>query len=156
MRALRNAITFAVPVAGMIMVLTAVLVVTSPRTELALVVLGLLLVEGGVWRVAGPVLPNERRYLALRAESIRFIAMIRQLNAAAISAREQKTPGARQTLEETTRAMHRSVDRMVAVAGRPSTELPADAAIKLPSDDGEPHDAMAGASEGASVSPDSE
>ncbi|HKJ91607.1 MAG TPA: hypothetical protein VJ957_00500 [Longimicrobiales bacterium] len=135
MRTLRNSITFAIPVAGMIMVLTAVLIVASPRAELALVVLGLLLVEGGVWRLAGSVLPNERRYLALRAESTRFIAMVRQLNAAAIALREQETAGARLALEETKRSMHRSVDRMVAVAGRPAEEVPPDAPIELPEED---------------------
>ncbi|MEJ2215321.1 MAG: hypothetical protein P8099_01785 [Gemmatimonadota bacterium] len=136
MRKLRNAIIFAVPVLGMAIVLSAVLVVASPRAELGLVVLGLLLVEGGVWRLAGSMLPNERRYLALRAEGNRFLAMIRHLNAAAIAVRQQETPGARMALEETKRAMHRSVDRMVAVAGRPVEEVPADAPIELPEEDG--------------------
>lgn len=132
MRKLRNIITFAVPVAGMVIVLLAVLVVEPPRTELGLVVLGLLLVEGGVWRLAGPVLPNERRYLALRAESNRFITLVRQLNAEAVALRQQETPGARLAMDETKRAMHRSVERMVAVAGRPVDEMPADAPIELP------------------------
>jgi enoyl-CoA hydratase/carnithine racemase len=136
MRTLRNAITFATPIAGMVMVLAAVLVVVSPQAKLALVVLGLLLVEGGVWRLAGSVLPNERRYLALRAESNRFVAMVRQLNSAAIAVRQLETPGARMALEETKRAMHRSVDRMVAVAGRTSEEVPADAPIELPDGEG--------------------
>lgn len=135
MRKLRNVITFAIPVAGMVLVLTAVLLAASPRTELALVVLGLLLVEGGVWRLAGSMLPNERRYLALRAESNRFIAMIRQLNAAAVAVRSDETTGARAILEETKRAMHRSVERMVVVAGWPSDEVPADAPIELPAEE---------------------
>lgn len=151
MRKLRNAIIFAVPVLGMVIVLSAVLVVASPRVELGLVVLGLLLVEGGVWRLAGSMLPNERRYLALRAEGNRFLAMIRQLNAAAIAVRQQETPGARMALEETKRAMHRSVDRMVAVAGRPMEEVPVDAPIELPEEDGVSTPAAASkASSGAS------
>lgn len=132
MRKFRNVVTFATPVAGMVLVLAAVLLVRSSRAELALVVLGLLLVEGGVWRLAGSVLPNERQYLALRAESNRFIAMVRQLNSAAVALRREETPGARMAMEEMKRAMHRSVERMVLVAGRPSSEVPADAAIELP------------------------
>ncbi len=132
MRKLRNVVSFVIPVAGMVIVLAAVLVVGSPRVELGLVVVGLLLVEGGVWRLAGAALPSERRYLALRAESNRFIAMVRQLNAAAVALRFEDSAAAKRMLEETKRAMHRSVERMVVVAGRPVDEVPADAPIELP------------------------
>lgn len=132
MRTLRNVILFTIPVVGMLMVLGAVLVVGSPGTELVLVLVGLLLVEGGVWRMASSVLPNERRYVAMRAESNRFVAMVRQLNAAAIALRGEETAGARLALEETKRAMHRSVERMAVVAGRSLEEVAADAPIELP------------------------
>lgn len=144
MRTLRNVITFAIPVAGMVLVLGAVLFAIALRTQLIMAVVGLLLVEGGVWRIAGSILPNERRYLALRAEGDRFIALIRQLNAAAVSLHEHESNGARLAIDETRSAMHRSVERMVAVAGRPAEELPPDAPIELPAeDDGEGADAGA-------------
>ncbi len=131
MRTLRNVITFAIPVLGMVLVLSGVMFAISLQTQLILVVIGLLLVEGGVWRMAGSILPNERQFLALRAEGDRFIGLIRQLNAAALSLREQETDGARLALEETKAAMHRSVERMVAVAGRPAEEAPPEASIEV-------------------------
>ncbi len=132
MRTLRNAILFTVPVAGMILVLSGVLFAISLQTQLVLVVVGLLLVEGGVWRLAGKILPNERTYLALREEGERFISLMRQLNAAAVSLRESETDGARLAMDETKAEMHRSVERMVVVAGVPVDELPPDAPIELP------------------------
>ncbi|MEJ2679728.1 MAG: hypothetical protein P8174_11755, partial [Gemmatimonadota bacterium] len=131
--------------AGMVLVLVAVLVVGSPGTELGLVLVGLLLVEGGVWRIASSVLPDERRYVALREESNRFVAMVRQLNAAAIALCGEETAGARLALEETKRAMHRSVERMVVLAGRSAEDVPADAPVELP-DEAQPGRAASAAS----------
>lgn len=159
MRTLRNVITFAIPVAGMVLVLGAVLFAIALRTQLVMAVVGLLMVEGGVWRIAGSILPNERRYLALRAEGDRFIALIRQLNAAAVSLHEQASDGARLAMEETRSAMHRSVERMVAVAGRPAEELPPDAPIALPAEEDDEEGETTGAADAvatATSAPDDE
>ena len=51
--------------------------------QVAIVILGLLLLEAGVWKLAHHVLPSERQYHALRDETDGFITLVRQLNAAA-------------------------------------------------------------------------
>ena len=125
MRKLRRLLQFLVPAVGMALVLGAVLFGERVIVQLFLVVAGLLLTEAGFWRLAEPVLPDERRYAALRAETDHFITLVRQLNATAVSFAGGDEAGARFAIEEVGTAMHRSVDRMMAFAGKTSGEVSA-------------------------------
>ena len=118
MRKLRRLLHLAVPAVGMALVIGAVLFGDSLPVQLFLVVAGLLLTEAGLWRLADPFLPDERRFLALRAETDHFMALVRQLNAAALALGGGDDQGSRFALDEVRTEMHRSVDRMADFAGK--------------------------------------
>lgn len=118
MRKLRRSLHMLVPAMGMALVIGAVLFGEPLAVQLFLVVAGLLMTEAGLWRLADPVLPDERKYLALRKESDHFITLVRQLNTAALAMADGDDRGSRFALDEVQTEMHRSVDRMVHFAGK--------------------------------------
>lgn len=122
MRKFRRILQMFVPAIGMALVIGAVLFGQSLAIQLFLVVAGLLLTEAGLWRLADPFLPDERKYLALRSETDHFTALVRQLNAAALAVDEGSHRASPLALEEVKAEMHRSVDRMVNVAGKTDAE----------------------------------
>lgn len=127
-RKLRRTLHMAVPAVGMALVIGAVLFGESVAVQLFLVVAGLLLTEAGLWRLADPILPDERKYVALRTEADHFITLVRQLNAAAVSMDEGDARGSRFAIDELQTEMHRSIDRMVSFAGKTREEVEPDAA----------------------------
>ena len=128
MRQLRRILHLIVPAVGMALVIGAVLFGESLPVQLFLVFAGLLLTEAGLWRLADPFLPDERKYLALRAETDHFMALVRQLNTAALALEGEDHGGPHFALDEVRTEMHRSIDRMVNFAGKTPTEAPPDEA----------------------------
>ena len=122
MRKLRRILHLTVPAVGMALVIGAVLFGESLPVQLFLVLAGLLLTEAGIWRLADPLLPDERKYLALRAETEHFMTLVRQLNAAAVALDDGEERGPRFALDEVRTEMHRSIDRMVNFAGKAGEE----------------------------------
>lgn len=55
------------------------------QQQLPLALIGVLLMEAGVWGLSSKVFPNERRYIDLREEGDNIIELIRKLNAAAVA-----------------------------------------------------------------------
>lgn len=128
MRRIRRTIEILIPVLGMLIVLGALLFILELRTQIIVTIVGLLLIEVGVWDLARPLLPNERQYHALRTEVDGFIALVRRLNAAALEADDVDSPEARRSLEDVRTEMTRAVDRMAMVAGRTDAEIRLDRA----------------------------
>lgn len=124
MRKLRRILHLVVPAVGMALVIGAVIFGESVWVQLFLVIAGLMLTEAGLWRLAEPILPDERRYLALRAETDHFTALVRQLNATALALHDGEEQGSRFALQEVQREMHRSIDRMIGFAGKTADEAP--------------------------------
>lgn len=121
MRNLRKTMAIALPILGTALVFAAILVpalATNLQLQIAVVLVGILIIEAGVWKLTAKILPNERKYLALRAEVDSFISRIRTLNAQGMRLRENDTEENREALRETVAALHESVDRMAEVAGR--------------------------------------
>ncbi|RMH21880.1 MAG: hypothetical protein D6701_01920 [Gemmatimonadetes bacterium] len=118
MRTLRRTIEVGLPILGMVVVFGAVLAIPATRIQLQLLVvlLGVLMIEAGVWGLTAQVLPNERRYTALRAEVDGFIDLVRELNAAATddAGAAERSP----RFEAALAKMHASVDRMAELAGQ--------------------------------------
>lgn len=123
-RKLRRILHLIVPAVGMALVIGAVLFGESLAIQLFLVVAGLLLTEAGLWRLADPILPDERKYVALRNEADHFMTLVRQLNTAAVSLDEGNGQGPRFAIDELQTEMHRSIDRMVTFAGKTTDEVP--------------------------------
>ena len=122
MRKLRNILHLIVPVMGMALVIGAVIFGETLWIQLFLVAAGLLLTESGIWRAAGRMLPDERKYAALRTETDHFVALVRQLNTAALALDKGDEETPRFAIDEVRTEMHRSVDRMVEYAGKVDPE----------------------------------
>lgn len=119
MRRIRRTVELALPIAGVVLVLGAVLLLPGHlAAQLAVVLLGLLLIEAGVWHLASPVLPSERRYVALRREVDGFILLVRRLNRATLALATEASAANRAKLLEVRDEMLESVRRMEQVAGQ--------------------------------------
>jgi len=105
----------------MVLVFTAILVPTislNLQLQIIVVLVGLLILEAGVWRLTEKILPNERKYTALREEVDAFIDRIRVLNAQGGKLRAEETVAELEAFQNTISALHESVDRMAELAGR--------------------------------------
>ncbi|GMR13830.1 MAG: hypothetical protein BMS9Abin29_2049 [Gemmatimonadota bacterium] len=127
MRTIRKTIELGTPILGMVTVFAAVLLIPPPHLQLQLVVVlvGVLLIEAGVWGLTNPFLPNERQFLPLREEVDDFIDLVRQLNAAAIEKRSGRE-GAEADFDENLADLHSSVRRMGQLAGGGTDEGPSE------------------------------
>ena len=117
MRTVRRTVDLILPVVGIVLVLGAVLFLwQNLYLQLSIVILGIFLIEAGIWKLAHPLLPTARRYHALRAELDDFIQLVRRLNTAAVRTGTNTTddPAVAAVRAE----MISSVDRMVSYAGQ--------------------------------------
>ncbi len=124
-RWLRTALEISLPMLGVAVVLSAVLFLGEVHTQLTVVVGGILLIEGGVWKAARCLLPSERQYLPLRREVDQFIVLIRALNSAALAVKSTNAPEHHQALEGIQQLMRQAVDRMAELAGKTDAEVDA-------------------------------
>ena len=116
-RKIRRGIEIALPILGMGIIFGSVLFgPNNLQLQVLLVLIGVLILEAGVWGLTGGILPNERRYLALREEGDHFLGLIRVLNAAAVARDEGQEDDAR--FREARAQMHTSVERMAELAGQ--------------------------------------
>lgn len=142
MRRLREALQIGLPLLGMAVLFASVVMVPAGQRvpQLIVVLIGILILEAGVWGLTHPFLPEERKYLALREEGDFFISLIRELNAAAIS-EERDTEAGEKRFKEVLSVMHVSVEHMGVVAGIADTDegldLPSGGEGAGPPDEGE-------------------
>ena len=116
-RKIRRGIEIALPILGMGIIFRSVLFgPNNLQFQVLLVLIGVLILEAGVWGLTGGILPNKRRYLALREEGDHFLGLIRVLNAAAATRDEGQEDDAR--FREARAQMHTSVERMAEIAGQ--------------------------------------
>lgn len=114
---IRRKVDGILPVLGIVLVLGAVLFLwRSLLLQVTVVVVGIFLIEAGIWKLAHPLLPTARKYRALRDEVDEFIQLVRRLNTAAIE-RQTGVGEAEERLEAVRAEMLASVDRMVTYAG---------------------------------------
>ncbi len=126
MRFLRQCIDIALPLLGVAVILGSVLFVRENlKTQLAIVGIGMVLIELGVWKAAHRLLPNERKFNALRAEGDRFIGLVRKLNQAALALREAESPENKESFGAVQDEMRQAIQRMSNVAGKTDKEIAA-------------------------------
>lgn len=124
MRKLRTIINNALPFIGVALILGAVLILREDLSiQIAIVGLGMLMIELGVWKFGHKVLPSERKYLALRAETDRFIQLVRKLNTAALAVKAYESPETREAFQQVQETMRLAIGRMAEVAGKTDAEL---------------------------------
>jgi hypothetical protein len=101
--------------AGLILIVGGIMMPIPLRFQVMSVVLGILFYQTALLRMYDRFLPNERKYLALRAETDRLLNLVRDMNQAAVTARSMGMD--RQGyVEPIVRQMHATVDRMPLVA----------------------------------------
>ena len=118
---LRAVISVGMNLVGMVIVFVAVLtpqVSANLQLQVIVVLIGVLLIQGAVWKFTNPFLPSERKYDDLRNEVDDFIDLVRELNEAAVSARQTRALEAADAVEQVLTKMHLSVDQMGRLAGR--------------------------------------
>ena len=93
------------------------------QAQLGVMVIGVLLLEAGVWDLTPKLLPDERCYLGLRNELDHMIELTRALNGAAIAAGATRADD--EAFRESLARMHASVDRMAELAGQETDANPA-------------------------------
>lgn len=130
MRAIRKAVDLGLPIIGVVLVLAAVIFFfQNLYLQIAIVLVGLVLIEAGIWNLASPILPSERKYIALRNEVDDFIKLVRRLNKATLELAGDPQPHNRARLLQVRDEMLHSVRRMETYAGRedvqPGTPLDA-------------------------------
>lgn len=123
MRAFRKYLDIGLPIIGTVIVLAGALLLMNLYARMAAVIFGVFLIEAGVWKLADPLLPNERKFGALRSEVDDFIVLVRRLNTAALEIQAGDV-NAEARFDGTRLAMLESVDRMTAFAGDPTVPTP--------------------------------
>jgi hypothetical protein len=130
MRSIRRFSQIFLTLAGAATVMYAVMRVEPLRDRLLIAMLGLLIMELGIWQITRVFFPNEREFKPLREETDYFLKLVRRLNTAAI--RLQKGSATAQAdIDRVRDEMNHSVDRMCRLAGRTEEEMPA-TSVKTP------------------------
>jgi hypothetical protein len=122
MRRIRGSFHFALTVGGMMLVGYAVVYTEPLYDRILLAVLGLVLLEAGIWRITQSIFPNERAYRPLRRETDYFIKLVRRLNSTARAAQRGSTTAVHE-LTEIHNEMYHSVDRMMKLAALTEEDL---------------------------------
>jgi hypothetical protein len=97
-----------------------VLVIEPMYDRVLMVLLGLLLLELGIWEVTRALFPSQRVYRPLRKETDYFLSLVRRLNSAAM---REGSIGAQQEMDRLHEELHHSVDRMHRLAGLTEDDL---------------------------------
>lgn len=106
----RDVLEKTMAVVGVVVVLVPVVTLADAAWQIATVVVGLVLIEAGVWNVARHLAPEDRKFGALRRQVEAFLEDVRELNLHAIA-------GDRDGIEEARDQLHERVDAMAEVAG---------------------------------------
>ncbi|UCC74617.1 MAG: hypothetical protein JSV86_08740 [Gemmatimonadota bacterium] len=106
----RATVDKAIALAGVALVVVQLLLLAYSPYHVAFVVLGVLLIYVGIWRLFSHWLPDRRVYTPLRAEVDTFIRLVRKLNA-------QRARGDATAAFETAAELRESTERVIDAAG---------------------------------------
>lgn len=123
MRRLRTILDIGLPVLGIVLILGSILVLPNIYNRLAVVLVGIICIQIGMWQLAHRFLPSERRFHALRRELDAFVECCHQLNQAALAIKMDETSEQQAAFNDIHRALHESVELIAEVAGKTEEEL---------------------------------
>jgi hypothetical protein len=121
MRKLRRFSQVLLTTVGSGIILYAVFAIPTLYNRVLVAVLGLLLVEAGIWELTRSLFPDDREFRPLRDETEYFLALVRRLNTASL--RPWDVPAAQIEIDRLHQDMHHSVDRMRRLAGMSEDDL---------------------------------
>lgn len=110
MRRLRNAMERILTLGGILLILVPVAYLAESWIQMALVVLGILLLEAGMWRTAWYSFMGRREYHKLREEVDEFVQEVRTLN-------ERAEANDRARVQKLQDRLHERVEAIVEAAG---------------------------------------
>lgn len=121
-RNMRRSVEALLTIVGILIVFGSVLFGNDVgiQIQFMMVLLGVLLMEVGVWGLSSKLIPNERRFTRLRGEGDHMLQLIRELNTAAI-AKDRGEEDAKR-FQNTLANMHESVVRMSELAAQEDTD----------------------------------
>ncbi|MGH7461123.1 MAG: hypothetical protein ACREMA_08850 [Longimicrobiales bacterium] len=120
---MRRTIETGLPIVGTVLVFAAVVLIKSLGVQIALVLLGLIIIDAGIWKLTQPLLPNQRQHYGLRMEVDNFLVLVRRLNEIATSQNEHDSPAAHAAFRDVVMALHDSVGRIERQAGKTDADL---------------------------------
>ncbi len=125
-RNIRRSIDVALTGLGIAVVFSAIILGSSIdiRAQMPIALVGVLLMEAGIWGLAAKLLPNQRKYTKLRGEGDHMLQLIRELNAAAIAKERGEEDSKR--FQDTLAKMHDSVIKMADLADVANDAQPQD------------------------------
>ena len=122
MRSVRRLSQIFLTLTGTGTVVYAVTRVEPLRDRLLIAVLGLIVMELGIWQFTRLFFPNEREFKPLREETDYFLKLVRRLNATTLRLHKGAT-GMQAEIDRLRDEMIHSVDRMCRLAGHTEEEL---------------------------------
>jgi hypothetical protein len=126
MKAVTRTLDVLLPILG-VLIIVAALLPDLPSRSLGAVIIGTLLIQAGLSKLAHRFMPEERQFLALRTEGDLFLTLMRSLNAAGVALKHSDTEENRQEFEQVRQAMLDCVQRMSGVAGKTFRQIAAEA-----------------------------
>ena len=130
-KTLRRLFDTSLPLVGVETIIIAILFVTDLYAQVALAVVGIVIIEASAWKVAHKLLPSQRKYKALRFEGEQFLGLIRGLHHAALALRTDDKPENRQAFEEIQETMRQAIERMAQIAGKTDAEVAAEQEVSV-------------------------
>ena len=115
---MRSSLEVGIPMLGAAIILGAVIFMPPGAVQLVTTLVGIAVMIVSGLRLNQPLLPNERRFLALRMEVDDFIQSVRRVNAAAIRARQTDSPDDRRTFERGCDELIARAEHIGLLAGR--------------------------------------
>lgn len=122
MRGIRRLTQLLLTLLGTALAMLAVLRIETFYDRVLIAVLGLMLMQVGIWQLTSSLLPNQREYRPLRNETDYFLSLLRRMNRAAVAA-EGGSKYAQAEVDRLHTELHHSVDRMLKLAGRTEEAL---------------------------------
>jgi hypothetical protein len=122
MRTVRRLSQIFLTLTGTGTVVYAVTRVEPLRDRLLVAVLGLIVMELGIWQFTRLFFPNEREFKPLREETDYFLKLVRRLNATTLRLHKGAS-GMQSEIDRLRDEMMHSVDRMCRLAGHTEEEL---------------------------------
>jgi len=126
MKAFTRTLDVILPILG-VLIIVAALLPDLPSQSIGAIIIGTLLIQAGLSKLAHRFMPEERQFLALRAEGDLFLALMRSLNATAVALKHSDSEENRGEFEQVRQAMLECVHRMTGVAGKTFRQIAADA-----------------------------
>lgn len=123
MRVLRRILDIGLPLAGVVTILSAVLFLQEIRGQIAVVMIGIILIEAGVWKLAHQLLPNDRQFHHLRSEIDTFIQLCRKLNDTALKVKSTYSEENQKKFDDVRDELQQSLDRITEVAGKTKEDI---------------------------------